>query len=72
MANMRTVKKTVRFLNPAEMAEEFGALLCNIVNSMPCPGAKGVFWLIDGQWVHKGWLMPSVIPCPGGGYKYGG
>lgn len=19
-----------------------------------------VYWLIDGKWVHKGWLMPSI------------
>lgn len=24
------------------------------------PGARRVFWLIDGQWEHKGWLMPQV------------
>ena len=27
----------------------------------PVPGAAKVFWLIDGRWVHKGWLMPAVV-----------
>lgn len=23
-------------------------------------GSKAVWWLIDGKWEHKGWLMPQV------------
>ncbi len=23
---------------------------------------RPVYWLIDGKWVHKGWLMPEVGP----------
>ena len=57
MANMRTVRKTVRFTGTRPDA--------------PKPGAEKVEFLIDGEWVHKGWLMPNVIPC-GDGYKYGG
>lgn len=30
----------------------------------PVMGARKVWFLIDGQWVHKGWLMPEVEqPC---------
>lgn len=59
MAELRTVTKTVRFLTPLEMAREFGALESNIINTRPVVGALGVFWLIDGSWQHKGWLMPE-------------
>jgi hypothetical protein len=24
-------------------------------------GARRVFWSIDGEWEHKGWLMPTVV-----------
>lgn len=59
MANMRTVERTVMFTPDSTMAAE-----------APVEGAEAVWWLIDGVWHHKGWLMPSVIPC-GDGYKYG-
>ena len=26
----------------------------------PKVGAVPVQWLIDGKWVHKGWLMPEI------------
>jgi len=26
----------------------------------PIKGAAPVQWLIDGEWVHKGWLLPQV------------
>lgn len=26
----------------------------------PVPGAAKVFWLIEGRYVHKGWLMPCL------------
>ena len=26
----------------------------------PVPGARPVYWRIDGQWLRKGWLMPEV------------
>ncbi len=28
----------------------------------PHPDAKPVYWRVDGDWVHKGWLMPQVGP----------
>lgn len=57
MANMRTVTKTVEI--------EYGNWI-----EEPRAAAR-VWWLIDGDWVHKGWLMSTVVPC-GDGYKYGG
>jgi len=34
----------------------------------PILGARKVWWLIDGAWEHKGWLMPplkqDVCPTP--------
>lgn len=30
----------------------------------PVKGARPVEWLIDGKWVHKGWLMPEIKPTP--------
>ena len=26
----------------------------------PVPGAAKIWWRIDGQWVEKGWLMPTI------------
>ncbi len=26
----------------------------------PVPGAVPVYWLVDGEWVRKGWLMPEA------------
>ncbi len=26
----------------------------------PHPDAKPVYWRVDGDWVHKGWLMPQL------------
>ena len=59
MANMRTVEPRTTHIVEADFEDA------------PVPGAKRVLWFIDGEWVHKGWLMPAVIPC-GDGYKYGG
>lgn len=30
------------------------------VDDAPVIGARPVWWLINGKWVHVGWLMPSV------------
>jgi len=27
----------------------------------PAEGAKPVYWLVDTQWIHKGWDMPEVV-----------
>ena len=26
----------------------------------PVSGAKPVYWLVDTQWIHTGWLMPPI------------
>ena len=46
MANMRTVRKTVRITGTRSNA--------------PVKGAEKVEFLIDGEWVHKGWMMPPL------------
>ena len=51
--------KATRIVTPLEYAREFGGTLTMLV-SRPHDYADLVLWLIDGVWVHKGWLMPQI------------
>ena len=43
--------KTTNILGPDEIWPQ---------TTPPAEGALPVMWLIDGEWVHKGWLLPQV------------
>jgi len=30
-------------------------------DSAPTLGARKVWWLVGGQWTHKGWLLPPIV-----------
>ena len=61
MAELRTVRKTARIVTPKEYSREFGIKSwTSIEPTRPEDYCSVVLWLLDGEWVHKGWLMPEA------------
>lgn len=49
--------KTTKIISDNVLMRVYGnGAICD----RPAPGAKAVLWLIDGEWVRVGWLMPPL------------
>lgn len=53
----RVFAKNVRYSMPKHTFKQ--PWLADVDNA-PVEGARAVYWLIDNNWKHVGWLMPGV------------